>query len=89
MAKFEVHAASYELELEHGTSPGGSGDGDLNWVGTKFRMAGDESVAAAEQNGGVAMVKSLDVENGGGREIVEKNAAFDFGLDDVVVDFVG
>src|SRR5271163_3056132 len=88
MVKFEVHAAAYVLELEHGASPGGAGDGYLNGVGTEFRMAGDESVAAAEKNGGVAVVHGLDVENGGGWEILEKDSALDFGLDDGVVDFI-
>ena len=88
MAKFEVHAAAYVLELEHGTSPGGTGDGYLNGVGTEFGMAGDESVAAAEQNGGVAVVHGLNVEDGGGRKIVEENSAFDFRLDDGVVDVI-
>ena len=88
VVKFEMHAASDVLELEHGASPGGTGDGDLNWVGTEFGVAGDEGVAAAEEHGGVAVVEGLDVENGGGWEIVEKYSAFDFGLDDGVVDVV-
>jgi hypothetical protein len=35
------------------------------------------------------VVQSLDFEDGGGREIVKENSAFDFGLDDGVVDVVG
>jgi hypothetical protein len=89
VVKFEVHAAAYVLELEHGASPGGAGDGYLNRVGTEFGMAGDEGVAAAEENGGVAVMHGLNVEDGGRREIVEKDATFDFGLDDGVVDVVG
>jgi hypothetical protein len=34
------------------------------------------------------MVESLDFEDGGRRKIVEENSAFDFGLDDGVVDVV-
>jgi hypothetical protein len=89
VVKFEVHAASDVLEFEHGASPGGTGDGDLNRVGTEFGMAGDESLAASEEDGGVAVVQGLNVEDGGGREVVEKDSAFDFGLDDGVVDVVG
>jgi hypothetical protein len=89
VVKFEVHAASYVFELEHGASPGGTGDGDVNRVGTEFGMAGDESVAASEKNGGVAVVEGLNVKNGGRREIVEKDSTFDFGLDDGVVNVVG
>lgn len=87
--KFEVHAAADVLQLEHGASPGGTGDGDLDGVGTKFGMAGDEGVAAAEQNGGVAVMHGLNVKNGGRREIVQKDAAFDFRLDDGAVDVIG
>ena len=88
MVKFELHAASDVLEFEHGASPGGTGDGDLNRVGTEFGMAGDECFAASEEDGGVAVMEGLDVEDGGGREVVEKDSAFDFGLDDGVVDFI-
>ena len=89
VVKFEVHAASDVLEFEHGASPGGSGDGDLNRVGAKFGMAGEEGVTASEEDGGVAMVHGLNVEDGGGRKVVEKDSAFDFGLDDGVVDVIG
>jgi hypothetical protein len=34
------------------------------------------------------VVHGLDVEDGGGREVVEKDSAFDFGLDDGVVNVV-
>jgi len=89
VVKFEVHAASDVLEFEHGTSPGGTGDGDVDWVRTEFGMAGEEGVTASEEDGGVAMVHGLNVEDGGGRKVVEKDSAFDFGLDDGVVDVVG
>jgi hypothetical protein len=52
-------------------------------------MAGEKSFAASEENGGVAVVKSLDFEDGGGGKIVEEDSALDFGLDDCVVDVVG
>ncbi len=89
VAKFEVHAAAYVLELEHGASPGGAGYGYLNGVRTEFGMAGDQGVAASEKYGGVAVVHGLNVKNGGGRKIVEKDSAFDFRLDDGVVDIIG
>jgi len=87
--EFEVHAASYVLELEHGASPGGTGNGYVNRVRTEFGVAGEESVAAPEEDGGITVMHGLDVENGGGREVVEKDSTFDFGLDDGVVDVVG
>jgi hypothetical protein len=83
-----MHAAPYVLELEHGASPGGTGDGNLNRAGTKFGMAGKESIVASQENGSVAVVQSLNVKHGGRREIVEKNSTFYFRLDDGVVDFV-
>jgi hypothetical protein len=52
-------------------------------------MTGDEGVVAPEKNGGVAVVESLDFKDGGGWQIVKKNSAFDFGLDDGAVDVVG
>ena len=52
-------------------------------------MAGEKSFAASEENGGVAVVKSLDFEDGGGGKIVEEDSALDFGLYDCVVDVVG
>jgi hypothetical protein len=52
-------------------------------------MAGEKSFAASKENGGVAVVKSLDFEDGGGGKIVEEDSALDFGLNDCVVDVVG
>jgi hypothetical protein len=89
VTEFEVHAATDVLQLEHGASPGGTGDGDLHGAGAELGMTRDEGVAAAEKNGGVAVVKSLDFEDGRGREIVEEDATFDFRLDDGVIDVVG
>ena len=89
VVKFEVHAPANVLELEHGASPGGAGDGYMNRVGTEFGMAGDKGVAASEEDGGVTVVHGLDMENGGRREIVEKDPTFDFGLNDGVVDVIG
>ena len=89
MAEFEVHTAADVLQFEHGAAQGGAGDGDLHGVGAELGMAGEESFAAAEQDGSVDVVESLNFEDGVGREIVEKDAAFDFGLDDGVIDFVG
>ena len=84
-----MHAAADELELEHGASPGGAGDGNMDGLGTELRMAGEQGFAAAEEHRGVAVVQGLNLQDGGGRKVVEKNSAFDFGLDDAAVDFVG
>ena len=84
-----MHSAPDVLELEHGATPGGTGDRDMNRTGTEFGMAGDESVAASEEHGGVAVVKSLDFEDGRRREIVEEDATFDLRLDDGAVNVIG
>ena len=41
VTKFEVHAAAYVLELEHGASPGRAGNGYLDWLGAEFGMPGE------------------------------------------------
>jgi hypothetical protein len=89
MAEFEVHAAAYVLQLEHGASPGGAGDGDLDGLGTEFRMAGEKSFATAQKHGGVAMIQSLNLENCGRREIAQIDTTLDFRLDDAAVHVVG
>src|ERR1700690_691324 len=89
MAKFEGHAAADVLQLEHGASPGGTGDGHLHGLGTEFGMTGEHGFAAAEKYRRVAGMHGRDFEDRGGWKVVEKNAAFDFRLDDAAVHFVG
>ena len=74
VTEFEVHAAANVLQLEHGASPGGTGDGDLHGTGAELGMTGDEGVAAPEKNGGVAVVEGLDFKDRGGWQIVKKNS---------------
>lgn len=88
MMKFEVHAPSYILQLEHGATPSRTGNSDMNRVGAKFGMAGEKCVATSQQNRGVAMVKRLNMENSRWRKIVEKYSSFDFRLDDRLVNIV-
>ncbi|MCU1301350.1 MAG: hypothetical protein JWQ87_1634 [Candidatus Sulfotelmatobacter sp.] len=89
MVKFQVHAASDVLEFQHGAAPGRTGDRDMNGIRTKFRMPGEESIAASEQNGRVTVMHRLDVKNRRGRKVMKKDSAFNFGLDNRVVNFVG
>jgi hypothetical protein len=88
MTEFEMHTAADVLQLEHGTSPGGAGDGDLDGLRAELGMAGEQGFTSAEKHGGVAMMHGLNLENSGGWKVVEKNAAFDFRLDDTAVDLV-
>ena len=89
VAEFQVHAAADVLELEHGASPGGAGDSDLDGLGTEFGMAGEKSVTAAQKHSGVAVVQGLDLKDRGRRQVAEIDATFDFRLDDAAVHFVG
>ena len=89
MAEFQVHAAADVLQLEHGASPGGTGDRDLHRLRAEFGMAGEKCLAASQKDCGVAVVHGLDLEDGGGRKSVEVDATFDFRPNDAAVDFVG
>jgi hypothetical protein len=87
--KFKVHATADILQLEHGAAPGGTGDCDLHWLGTKFGMTGNKRLAAAKQHGGVAVMHGLNLQDGRGGQIVDENTAFDFRADDAAVHFIG
>ena len=87
--KFEVHATADILQLEHGAAPGGTGDRDLHRLGTKFGMAGDKRLTAAEQHGGIAVVHGLNLQDGRGGQIIDEDSAFDFRAHDAAVHFVG
>ena len=89
VAEFEVHAAADVLQLEHGASPGGTGDGNLNRLRAEFRMAGEKRLAASQQDCGVAVIHGLNLQDSGRRKIVEVNATFYFRLDDAAINFVG
>lgn len=88
MTKFQVHAASDILQLQHGASPGATRNRDLNWAGAKLGMAGKHGFATAEKNSRIAVVKSLNFQNSRGWEIVKEDAAFHFGLHNSVVNVV-
>ena len=83
-----MHAAPYELQLQHGAAPGRAGDSDLHRLRAELGMTGNKSLVAAEQNGSVAVVLSLDLKDGGGRKILEGNASLDFRLDDAAIHFI-
>src|SRR5271168_3115809 len=88
VTKFEMHAPANVLQLEHGASPGGTGDGNLHGLGAELGVSGEKRFASTEQDGGVAMMHGLNFENGIGRKFVEEDAAFDLRLDDAAVHFV-
>jgi hypothetical protein len=60
----------------------------MDRAGAEFGMAREQSFAASEQDGGVTVVKSLDFQDCGRWEIVEEDSAFDFGLNNGVVNVV-
>lgn len=88
VGELEAHAAAHKVTLEHGASPGGTGDGDENGLRTVLGMAGDEGGGIVDQDGGVEMMLGLNLENGLGRKVFEEDTAFDFGLNDVAIDLV-
>src|SRR5208282_5112852 len=88
MTELEMHTAADVLQLEHGASPGGTGDGDLHGLGAELGVTGEKRLAAAEQDGGVAMMHGLNFKNGVGRKIAEEDAALDLRPDDDAVHFV-
>jgi hypothetical protein len=47
VTELEVHATADVLQLEHGASPGRTGDGDLDGLGAELGMAGEQGFAAA------------------------------------------
>jgi hypothetical protein len=51
-------------------------------------MARQESFASSEKHSGVAVVHGLDLKNCVWRKIVQKNATFNFRLDDPAVNFI-
>lgn len=78
MAEFEVHPAADILKFQHRSAPCGARNRDMHRLGAELRMARKQGLAASEQNGGIAMMHGLNLEHSRGREIAEKNAAFDF-----------
>ncbi len=89
MMKLKMHPAAHVLQLEHRASPGRTRDRYLHRVRTKFRMPGQQGVAASEENRRVAVMHGLDMENGRRRKIMQEDSAFDVGLNNGTVDFVG
>jgi len=88
MAKFQAHAAADEALLQHGASPGRAGDCDQNRLRTILWMPRKQHGAFALQNCGIAMMLRLDLQDGIGRQVFEKHAAFNFRLDDAVVHLI-
>src|SRR3954471_9664044 len=88
MPKFQMHAPSHILQLQHRTAPGGSRNRNLHRFRTKLRMSRKQSLAATQQHSRVTMMHGLNLEHGGGWQIVQKNATFDFRLNNAAVDFV-
>src|SRR5579864_2734028 len=88
VVEFKMHTPAEELKLEHGASPARAGDGDLDRLRAEFGMTGEKSLAASEEDCGVAVIHGLNFKNGGRREIVQEDAAFDLRPDDLAVDLV-
>jgi hypothetical protein len=51
-------------------------------------VAGNHGLTATQKHSGVAVVHGLNVEHSGGGKVVEKDSAFDLGLDDGAVNVI-
>ena len=88
MMKFQVHAATDEMCLQHGTSPSGSGDGDQDRLRAILRIPGKECLSTIKHDRGVAVILGANFQHSRGRQIVEVDAAFDLRLHDVAIHFI-
>jgi len=87
-AEFQVHAAADVLKFKHGASQ--LEPAMATWTG--LGRTRDDRRAELRCRRGERRCsgdEELDFEDGGGWEIVEEDAAFDFGLNDGIVDVIG
>jgi len=89
MVKFEVHTSPDEPGLQHRAAPSRASNGDLNWLGTEFRMSRDHHGVFTQKSRRVEVMLGSNLENGGRRQLFQKYAALNLRLGDVPIDFVG
>jgi len=88
MMKFQVHASAYEMQLQHRAAPSRASNGDLNWLGTEFRMSRNERRAILLKDSRVTVMLGLDLQHGRGRQVAQEDAPFNLRLHDVVIHFI-
>jgi hypothetical protein len=85
MTKFQMHTATDETALQHGTSPSRARDGHPDWFRTVPGMAGDQSVVVTQKHNLVTVVLGLDLQDSREWQVVEEYAPFNFRLRDVAI----
>lgn len=85
MAELQVHPAAYEMQLQHRTTPRGTGNGYQHGLGAVLRMSRDQRLILVQQNRGVAMVLGVNLQHSSRGEVAQKDSSLDLRLHYVVV----
>ena len=74
--KLQAHPSSYEATLEHGPSPGGTGDRDQNRFGAVFGMPGNQHGILGPDYRPVIVVLRLNLQHTGRWKVREEYSPF-------------
>jgi len=72
MRKLQAHPSTYEATLEHGPSPGGTGDRDQNRLGAVFGMSGNQHRVLGQGYSPAMVVLRLNLQHTGRWKICEE-----------------
>ena len=72
MRKLQAHPSTYEATLEHGLSPGGTGDRDQNRLGAVFGMSGNQHRVLGQGYSPAMVVLRLNLQHTGRWKICEE-----------------
>jgi hypothetical protein len=88
VTKLQVHTSANIAPLQHGTSPRRTRNCDLGWLGAKLGMSRDERFVVTQKDYQVTVMLGLNLEHSRGRQIVKRDAPFNFRLRNVVIHFI-
>jgi len=88
MTKFKMHAATDETALQHGASPGRTGNRYLNWFRTVLGMPWDKRVIVIKKHNLVAVMLGFNLQHSRGWQVVEEHTPFNFWLHEVAIHFI-
>ena len=74
--KLQVHTSSYEATLEHGPSPGGTGDCDQNRFRAVFGMPGNQHGVLGQSYSRVIVMLRLNPQHSSRRQVCEEDSPF-------------
>ena len=83
-----MHAAANEVFLQHAAAPGGAVNARGRGLGAEHGVAGDPGFVPALADDGVDPILGFDLKHCAGREVMQMDAAFDLGLNQLAVDVV-